>query len=204
MFRFLSILFMLGSLYGAHAETFQPFTGKILGSKVRMRIKPDLNAHIVCQCDTHDLVLVVGQDEDFWKIAPPPEIEAYIFRSYILDDVVEAHRVNVRLEPNVQAPVIAQLNPGDRISGTPCTENSKWLEIDMPQSVCFFIAKELLTYAGPPEYLASKPTSVIPASQNPPIPDREILSEDVLATQTDPSDLTQEDITQHMQFWKRV
>ena len=41
------------------------FSGKVLGYKVRLRTKPDLESHIIAKLNKNDLLLVVGEEEDF-------------------------------------------------------------------------------------------------------------------------------------------
>jgi hypothetical protein len=135
------------------AEAFKPFTGKVVGSKVRLRAKADLESHIVRQVNKNDLLLVMAEEGDFWVVEPPKGTKAYVFRSYVLDNVVEANRVNVRLEPHVDAPIIAQIQQGDKIQGELCPMNHKWLEIAPPRGTRFYISKEFISHAGGPEYL---------------------------------------------------
>lgn len=134
-------------------ETFKTFTGKVLANKVRMRVKPDLESHIIRQFNKNDLLLIVAEKGDFYAIQPPKEMKAYVFRSYILDNVVEANRVNVRLEPHIDAPIIGQLQAGDKINGQICSMNHKWLEIAPPADAKFYISKEFITQVGGPDYL---------------------------------------------------
>ncbi|NGX45412.1 MAG: hypothetical protein K940chlam2_00564 [Chlamydiae bacterium] len=131
---------------------FSPFTGKIKGEKVRVRLQPDLDGHIVKELKEQDLVAVTDYEGDYWCITAPEGIHAYVFRSFILDDVVEGSRVNVRLEPDLEAPVIAHLNTGDPIEGEISPANKKWLEIDPPKQARFYIAKEFIQNVGGPEY----------------------------------------------------
>src|SRR5579872_1209909 len=114
-------------------EAFKPFTGKLIANKVRVRAKPDLDAHVVRQMNKNDLLLVIADEGDFYAIEPLKDTKAYVFRSYILDNVVEANRVNVRLEPHVDAPIICQLQAGDKIQGQVCNLNHKWMEIAPPK-----------------------------------------------------------------------
>ncbi len=137
------------------AETFKPFTGKLLANKVRVRAKADLESPIIRQINKNELLLVVGEEGDFYAVEPMKDTKAYVFRSYVLDNVVEANRVNVRLEPHVDAPIIAQFQAGDRVEGTICSINPKWLEIAPPKSTKFYIAKEFVGNAGGPEYLVN-------------------------------------------------
>lgn len=137
------------------AETFKPFTGKLTATKVRVRAKADLESPIVRQMNKNDLLLVVGEEGDFYIVEPMKDTKAYVFRSYVLDNVVEANRVNVRLEPHVDAPIIGQLQAGDKVQGNVCSINHKWLEIAPPKGTRFYVAKEFVSQAGGPEYLAN-------------------------------------------------
>jgi uncharacterized protein YgiM (DUF1202 family) len=134
---------------------FKSFTGKVAANKVRLRVKPDLESHIIRQVNKNDLLLVVGEQGDFYAVQPPKDTKAYVFRSYILDDVVEANRVNVRLEPHVDGAIIGQLQGGDRVKGQVCPMNHKWLEIPAPATTKFYVSKEFLTQAGGPDYMAT-------------------------------------------------
>src|SRR3989338_2296594 len=135
-------------------KAFKPFTGKISANKVRIRIKPDLESHILRQVNKDDLLLIVGEEGEFYAVEPPKGTKAFIFRSYVLDDVVEANRVNIRIEPHVDAPIIGQLQLGDKVKGQVCALNNKWLEIPAPKQTLFYVSKEFITQAGGPEHLA--------------------------------------------------
>jgi len=137
------------------SEIFKPFTGKLTANKVRVRAKPELDSPIIRQMSKNDLLLVIGEKGDFYAVAPTKESKAYVFRSYILDDVVEANHVNVRLEPHVDSPIIGQLQAGDRVYGTISSLNHKWLEITPPNGTHFFVSKEYVSHAGGPEFLAN-------------------------------------------------
>lgn len=152
---FLALSFLLVSTIVAEpAQKFQPFTGKVVANKVRIRTKPDLESPIVRQVNKSDLLLIVKEEGDFFAVEPMKDTKAYVFRSYILDNVVEANRVNVRLEPHVDAPIIGQLCAGDQVQGNPCPINHKWLEITVPKGTTFFVAKDFVTQVGGPEYIA--------------------------------------------------
>lgn len=130
---------------------FSAFTGKVKGSKVRVRLQPDLSGKILKELLKNDLVSVVDEEGDFWAIQAPEGIKAYVFRSFVLDNVVEGNRVNIRLEPNLEAPVIGHLNSGDKIKSVICPVNNKWLEISPPSQAKFYVAKEFIEHVGGPE-----------------------------------------------------
>lgn len=124
------------------------FTGKITKDRVRMRLQPNLDSYIYRELSKGDLVLVTSDVDDFYACVPPNDVKAYIFRTYVLDGAVEGSNVNVRLEPDITSPIIAQLNSGYKIKGEIAQKNNKWLEIPLPQDVRFYIAKEFVTKVG--------------------------------------------------------
>jgi hypothetical protein len=132
-------------------NSLNPFTGKVRGKRVRLRSNADLESRIVKELQKNDLVMVVGEKGDFYAVEAPMGSKAYVFRSFVLDNVVEGNRVNIRLHPDTESPVLGQLNSGDQVHGKICGENPKWLEISLPSSVHFYIAKEFIENIGGPE-----------------------------------------------------
>jgi hypothetical protein len=132
---------------------FKPFTGKITRNKVRMRLKPNLDCPILRELSHEDLVIVTGESEDFYIIKPPTDLKAYVFRTFVLDNFIEGNHVNVRMEPDTAAPIIGQLNSGDRVDGIISALNSKWLEIEPPLATKFYICKEYVENIGNPSLL---------------------------------------------------
>lgn len=130
-------------------KTLTPFTGKITKNKVRLRLQPSLDAGILRELNSGDLVIVTGETDEFYAVEPTGDIKAYIYRTYVLDGVVEGTRVNVRLEPDTNAPVIAQMNSGDPVpNGTIYPKDKKWIEFTAPASTRFYVAKEFVTKIG--------------------------------------------------------
>lgn len=140
------------SLSGLDSKTKgKSFTGRIIGNHVRMRTDADLESHVVREIDKGELLVIVGEKNDFYAVEPPSETSGYLFRSYIIDNVVEGTRVNVRLAPDREAPIIGSLNTGDAVEGLICEEKNKWMEIALPSNTHFYIAREFVEYAGKPE-----------------------------------------------------
>jgi hypothetical protein len=145
-----------GSSKGSSAhEKFRPFTGRIAANKVRLRARPEMDSHIVKQVAKGDLLVVTGEEGDFYAVQPPKGTKAYVFRTYVLDGIVEANRVNIRLEPHPDAPIIGQLAQGEKVDGQVCPLNHKWLEISPPKGARFYVAKEYVSHAGGPDYAAA-------------------------------------------------
>jgi uncharacterized protein YgiM (DUF1202 family) len=133
---------------------FRPFTGKIKGKKVRMRANADLESTVIREVNKNDMLSIVGEKGDFWAVEPPAGTKAYVFRSFILDNVVEGNRVNVRLKPDLESPIIGHLTAGEKVHGTVSNANNKWLEIPAPTNTRFYVAKDFIENAGGPEMKA--------------------------------------------------
>jgi len=133
---------------------FDPFTAKIIGNRVRMRAQPHLEGHVVKETETGEIVAVTNQNNEFYGVTAPKGTKGYVFRTFVLDDVVEGSRVNVRLYPDIEAPIIGRLNTGDHVTSIVSDVNNKWLAIDLPESCPFYIACEYLEKIGPAELFA--------------------------------------------------
>lgn len=133
-------------------EVFHPFTGKIKGKKVRLRLQPDTDSAIVRELSRGEFIAVVGETDDFWVVEPTYDLKSYVFRSFVLDGCIEGNRVNVRLKPNMESPIVTHLNSGDPVlNSTISTENNKWVEFPMPSSVRLYVSKDFVDNVGGPE-----------------------------------------------------
>ena len=151
MFRPLLILciFLTFSLWGE-----EPFTAKVIKKKVRLRASPALEAPIVRELSQGDMVVVDGEQEAFYQVRPPRDLKLYLFRTFVLEGAVEGNHVNVRIAPDLEAPVVAQLNSGDVVEGSISSLHPKWMEITAPEQVRFFVAKDFVEKIGDEHFLA--------------------------------------------------
>lgn len=134
---------------------YRTFTGKVVGNGVRMRLSSDVDSPIIKELEKGELVVVTGEKNDFYIVEAPTEMKAYVFRSLVLDNIVEGNRVNVRLQPDLESQAITTLSQGERVEGQVSDKNPKWLEIAIPSKTRFYIAKEFIDYVGGPELKAS-------------------------------------------------
>lgn len=148
-----SCLFLFAALFSEEVEGFSPFTGKVVTNRVRLRTQPSLEGSIVKELQEGDLLLVDGNHQGFYQVLPTPDIRSYVFRTFVLDGVIEGSRVNVRLWPDLDSPIIAQLDSGYAIDGVVSAENSKWMEFSPPESVRFFVSEEFVESVGDVSFL---------------------------------------------------
>jgi len=133
--------------------SMEPFTARVKSNRVRLRAEPHTNSFVIREVNKGDLFVVVDENDEFLVVLPPKWMKAYVYRSFVIDDVIEGNKVNVRIAPTLEAPIIAQLNSGDKVEGTVSTQNNRWLKIKTPDSTRFYISKGLLEKIGPPEYI---------------------------------------------------
>lgn len=140
--------------YTAKSHGAKAFTGRITRDRVRLRLSPTTDSPIIKELHRGDMFLVTGEEDDFYAVKPMNGTKAYVYRTYVLDGVVEGNKVNVRIEPHLEAPVIGQLNMGDRVKGKISEKNSKWLEINPPKTSRFFVSADFVEKIGDADYLA--------------------------------------------------
>ncbi|GAB4227014.1 MAG: SH3 domain-containing protein [Chlamydiales bacterium] len=158
---FLIPLFLLGNLYPQQEsdilktkEKEIPFTGRVTHHKVRVRAEPQLESQIVKEANKGDFFIILDELEDFYVIKPPKDIKVYIYRTFVIDQIIEGSKVNVRLFPSLEAFVVAQLNNGDRVEGEICPDNPRWYAITPPESTRFYIAKDYVEKVGSVNFLS--------------------------------------------------
>lgn len=134
---------------------FKAFTGKVSRNKVRLRVQPTLDGAIVRELNKGDMIVVVGETDDYYAVQAPADLKGYIYRTLVLDSVVEGNNVNVRLEPSLDSPIISQLNAGDKVDGRISPQNNKWMEILPPANTRFFVSKDFIEKAGDANLLAT-------------------------------------------------
>lgn len=137
-----------------NSDNFSSFTGKVTKNKVRMRTTSSLDSPVVRELNKGEMLLIVGESDEFYAVQPPSDIKGYIFRTFVLDNKVEGNRVNIRLSPNMDAAVIAQMNSGEAVDGTISPLNNKWLEMNPPEGTKFYVAKEYVDKVGDKNFMA--------------------------------------------------
>ena len=137
--------------HDSEKANFKSFTGKVVGSNVRLRTQADTESAVVRSLEKDELLVITGERNDFYMVQPPQDVKTFVFRSFVLDNIVEGNRVNVRLSPETDAPVVGTLSTGDKVEGKIAEKNPKWLEINPPNNTVFYIAKEYVDFVGGPE-----------------------------------------------------
>ncbi|MBF5051220.1 Uncharacterized protein CLAVI_000861 [Candidatus Clavichlamydia salmonicola] len=131
----------------ASTVVFEPFTGSITDNKVRLRTGSSTQSYIAREISLGQAVTVVGEDGDFYKIQPLEDMRGYVFETLVADGVVTGKRINIRLFPGLEAPIIGQLTKGQQINITSAAVD-QWFEIEIPSMCHFYLAKQFVEKKG--------------------------------------------------------
>ncbi len=148
----LSFIFVFGALF-ATENNLDSFTGRVNSNKVRLRTEPNVDSSIVGEAKLGQHFLVVGQVNDFYVVRPSSDTKFYVYRIYVIDGMIEGNNVNVRLQPDIESPIVMQVQSGTNVYGDISKTHSKWLEIQPPEGTYFYIAQEFVERIGDSEYI---------------------------------------------------
>ncbi len=136
---------MLFLLLAAAAATF-PFEGQVITENVRVRSEPSTKGIIVKELKAGEHLRIVGEYGDFFAVQPEM---VWVYGRYVSDGQITGDHVNVRLHPDLQSPVVATLNKGDKVTTSETQGAAKWVAITPPSSVHFYVTKKYITAAEP-------------------------------------------------------
>ena len=109
------------------AQDFEPFQGEINSENANLRADATVTSETICMLNKGDGVEVVRQLYDWYKIRLPRQAPSYISKDFVSDigkdrGEVLKDNVNIRLRPDISAPILGRLNSGDLViilEGTP-------------------------------------------------------------------------------------
>ncbi len=152
--KFFFLLFLFSVLHAENPKSsFSAFTGKVLGNKVRLRSSPDLKGEEVSLLTPNDLLLIKGEIGDFYEVKAPRSLSAFVYKSLVFENRIDADRVNIRLKPDKEAPILGSLSTGAPIQIKDASSDPKWVEIAVPENCPLYVAKEFIRYAGDSLYI---------------------------------------------------
>lgn len=115
---------------------------RVIGNRVNLRAKPDLQSEVVGQVNRGDRLTLKSKNEDWVEVAPPDTIEFWVHRDFIEGDEVSPPRLNVRAGPGINYSVVATIERGTRIR--PRGEFTEWLSIEPPDAASIWITSDLV------------------------------------------------------------
>lgn len=124
-----------------------PFNGEIKGNMINVRADSTTGADIICSVNRGEPINVVGQLYDWYKIRIPKGCPSYIKKTLVapIDDKtikVLKDRVNIRLKPDEQAPIIGKANTDEVLTVTGSVGD--WFKIEPISSSYGWVNKKFV------------------------------------------------------------
>ncbi|MFH1063236.1 MAG: SH3 domain-containing protein [Candidatus Omnitrophota bacterium] len=146
------------SAFSREAEN-QVFTGIINDNSVNIRSGPGVNFEILRKMDKDELVLVLGNELDWYKLKLPRNSKAYIHNQFIkMGDTnygyINTDRVNVRAGKGTNFNVIGQLNANDLVEVI--DQDNEWAQIFTDINCFAWAHKDFVNNHGPASIYISK------------------------------------------------
>ncbi|MFC1643491.1 SH3 domain-containing protein [Chlamydiota bacterium] len=125
-----------------------PWAGEINANRVNVRSGGNINFEILCQRDKEDLVIVIDEKVDWYRIEPTFDSFFWIHKDYVDDEKeVTAYSVNVRSGPDVRYSINCQVEKGDKVDII--DEVDGWYKISAPQEASVWVHKDFIQYKMP-------------------------------------------------------
>ena len=144
---FFVLCFTVNSLFAAKDY---PFIGEIqVNQYLNVRASSDISSRKLGALHNKDRVIVLGEDNGFYKLQFPKQLKAWVAGAMLLDngnkeaDTVIRRKVNVRSGPSLQYPVIANLDKGNQVK---ILEKNKkdWVRITPPTNAYAWASKKYI------------------------------------------------------------
>lgn len=146
---------------------------RVIGNRVNLRAKPDLQTEVVGQVNRGDRLTVKSMTDEWVEVAPPSSIQFWVHSDFIDGDEVAPPRLNVRAGPGINYSVVAVIERGQRVR--PTGEFAEWLSIEPPSAASIWITRELVEEIRPPPVRPvipprprPEPTPMPPPRETPP------------------------------------
>lgn len=134
----------------AVAESTFPFIGEVqVGNSLNVRSKPSVESGILGRLKNKDRVIVIGEDQGYYKLQYPKQLKSWMAGSLLLNnggkatDVVARNQVNVRSGPSLQYSVIAELKKGTQVKVLE-KNNKDWVRITPPETAVAWVSKKYI------------------------------------------------------------
>lgn len=171
-------------------ELKPPFQGEIKVDSVNVRSDSTTTAPVICTLDRTQVVDVVQDSYDWYKIKLPKTASVYIKKNLvsIIDDStikVIKENVNIRLGPSEQTAIVGKVNKGTSLRVI--TSEGDWFKIEPPESAFGWVHKKFV--------LPFRAISAVPKEEK--YPKDELMSQVSLEGILQPNTATDKKIASH-------
>lgn len=149
-----------------HAQTNEVPKVRVLGDRVSLRAKPDINSELLDRAMQGEEMEMLGATNGWVAVQAPGSLDFWVAAQYVQNGVVQADKLNVRSGPNQNYNVVAVVGKGDALA--PRGEFKEWLKIAPPAGTRVWISEEFVERVVPPQpepVVAPEPEPVVVAEE---------------------------------------
>ncbi|MCF7817733.1 MAG: SH3 domain-containing protein [Kiritimatiellales bacterium] len=131
------------------AQTNEVPKVKVIGDRVSLRAKPDVNSELLDRAMRGEEMELLGATNGWVAVQAPDSLNFWVAAKYIQNGVVQADKLNVRSGPSPNYNVVAVVNKGDALALR--GEFNEWLKIAPPSGSLVWISDEFVERIVPPQ-----------------------------------------------------
>lgn len=116
MTGWITVFMMMASFVWGVVEP-EPGFVVVTGDRVSLRAEPDLNAVLMGRAMRGDRFILHDHTDSEWVgVSLPDGMDVWVNSAYVLDEVVQAERLNIRSGPSLSHPVVGVVEMGRALS----------------------------------------------------------------------------------------
>lgn len=112
---------------------------RVVGQRVNLRARADLNAEVVGQVADGDMLEVLSLHDAWVEVVPPDSVDFWVHKDFVQGNQVMAAKLQVRAGPGINYSVVGNLQRGASVS--PRGEFTEWLKIAPPPGTSLWISR---------------------------------------------------------------
>ena len=133
----------------------EPQTARVMGQRVNLRARADLNAEVVGQVSEGDTLRIKSVQESWVEVVPPDSVDLWVNKDLINGSRVNVSQANVRAGPGVNYTVVGRLNRDEVVAAK--GSFGEWLRIAPFAASSLWVSRELVDL--PPAATAAAPAA---------------------------------------------
>lgn len=154
----------IGACCCLFAEEF--LRAKVIGDRVNVRIRPDINSEIVTQLSSGEEVIVLEKNEEWTNIRAPIHSKCWVHTECVEGTRIKSESVNMRCGPGLAFPVLTKLKKGTPLNIIEVFGD--WVRIEPPVGFGVWVSSKYLEYK--PQTPSEKPSEKVEAVEEKPQP----------------------------------
>jgi len=130
------------------AQTNEVSKVRVMGDRVSLRVKPDINAELLDRAMQGEELVFLGKTNGWVAVQAPDSLDYWVSGQYVQNGTVQPEKLNVRSGPSQNYSVVCVVNKGDSLALR--GEFNEWLKIAPPAGSRVWISEDYAERVEPP------------------------------------------------------